>query len=442
MEKKNKFWIYILRPINTIIFSFYFLASFAQSNFGDYIPSENIFSDDFSNNNTGWPVGLSPDNCYTSKIENGAFEITSSCKGIYPSYWMTRVIDRTRDFEIEANILFVKGEVDNVISLVWGKDDNFHRFNFGVSGNGQYKIFQYSGNWFNLKDWTPSEIVNKLGYNKLTVRKINAKYYFFLNEQLVLNCDFYPFYGNQIGFQDNQNTTMRVKYLHVSYLSPGQNLSRNNITPSIENSQVLGRFYIGLSADYTLLVGSFNGKGYFPFENVILVPKLNPGNGLGLQFGFKGNNIAVDWAYHISRMEYTTQIDGCSGTGTTHLIRLLGIKGFLGPSGEKKAKQKIKPYIDFDWSVAISHFDKISYSLSDPSNFKPANYGGMNIGLGIGTLICLSQSLAIDLRVLPEYYFGTDIGQGQAIKNFPNFLLLNSIGLNYYFKKKQKQIIH
>ena len=48
-------------------------------------------------------------------------EITSRCKGIYPSYWMTRVIDQTRNFEIETDLLFVQGESDNGISLVWGK---------------------------------------------------------------------------------------------------------------------------------------------------------------------------------------------------------------------------------------------------------------------------------------------------------------------------------
>jgi len=35
-------------------------------------------------------------------------EITSRCKGIYPSYWMTRVIDQTRNFEIETDLLFVQ----------------------------------------------------------------------------------------------------------------------------------------------------------------------------------------------------------------------------------------------------------------------------------------------------------------------------------------------
>jgi len=419
-----------------VVFFFYFMISHAQTNYEDYLNSENIFTDDFSNNNVGWPTGLSADSSYFSKIGNGAFDITSTRKGTNPFYLITRTIDITRDFEIEAEILYVNGESDNALSLIWGKDVHDHRFNFGISGNGQYIIFQYNGTFLNLKGWTISDLVHKSDFNKITVRKAGSKYYFFLNEQLVLVSDFYPFYGNQFGFQDNQNTTMRVNYLKVSYLNPSQNLSRNNVTPSIERPQVFGRFYIGVSADYTLLVGSFNGKGYFPFENAILVPKLKPGSGFGLQFGFKGNNIAVDWAYHISRMEYTTQLDGCSGTGTTHLIRVLGIKGFLGASPEKKPKQKIKPYIDFDWSIAISHFNKISYSLSDPSNFKPANYGGMNIGLGIGTLINLSQSLAIDLRVLPEYYFGTDIGTGQAIKKFPNFLLLNSIGLNYYFNKK------
>ncbi len=107
--------------------------------------------------------------------------------------------------------------------MVWGKNDNEYRFRFGISGNGQYRIDSYNGSWTNLKEWTISDLVNKSDYNKLTVRKIRAQYYFFLNEQLVHTSDFSSFFGNQIGFQDNQNTTMRANYVKVSYLKPNSN---------------------------------------------------------------------------------------------------------------------------------------------------------------------------------------------------------------------------
>jgi hypothetical protein len=221
---------YLSKFISTVFFSFFFLISFAQTNYEDYLTSDTIFIDNFSNNKNKWPTGLSADSCYNGKIVNGAFELTSTCKDSYPWYYIPRTIDILRDFEIEANILYVKGENDNAISLIWGKDDNGYRFNFGITGNGQYKICRYNGSWFNLKDWTASDLIHKSDYNKLTVRKIDTNYYFFLNEKLVHTCDLYAFFGNQIGFQDNKNTTIRVDYLKVSYLKLNPKLSKTNVS--------------------------------------------------------------------------------------------------------------------------------------------------------------------------------------------------------------------
>jgi hypothetical protein len=83
---------------------------------------------------------------------------------------------------------------------------------------------------------------------------------------------------------------------------------------------------------------------------------------------------------------------------------------------------------------------KLAYNPSAPLEFKSANYTGMIVGLGAGIQLNLNKHIAIDLRILPEYYFGTDIkSKGEsdyAIKKFNNFLLLNSFGINYYFNKK------
>jgi hypothetical protein len=429
----------LLRSANVIFFISFFIVSHAQTNYGDYLTYENIFSDDFSNNNVGWPTGLSANGCYSSKIENGAFEITSTCKETYPSYWIPRSIDVTRDFEIEAGLLYVRGESTNSISLIWGKDDKYNSFHFGISGNGQFKISQYNGSWIILKDWTVSDLVHMTDYNKLTVRKIGTKYYFFLNEKLVLTYDFYPFSGNQVGFQDNQNTTMRIKYLKLSYIKPvsGVAKTKTESTKSFSYGKTEGG-YFGISTDYILLTGNFDGKGFFSPDNneTILVPKLSPNIGFGAQIGMMYENLGFDWAYYYSRMDYTSQTDGFSGIGTTHLIRWLGVKCYFNGSNEKR----IKPYIDIDLSIAISHFDKLTYLSNNTSDFRSANYTGFIIGAGIGTLIKLNKNLALDLKVLPEYYSGTKIkSKGEpdhSIKKFNNFLLINSFGINYYFNKK------
>ena len=101
------------------------------------------------------------------------------------------------------------------------------------------------------------------------------------------------------------------------------------------------RPYAGVSTDYILLTGSFDGKSFFITDNeTILVPKLKPSFGFGVLFGVTLGNGAIDFAYHISRMEYTSLVVGFSGKSTTHIIRWLGYKGYFKSFIDKK----VKPY--------------------------------------------------------------------------------------------------
>jgi hypothetical protein len=197
------------------------------------------------------------------------------------------------------------------------------------------------------------------------------------------------------------------------------------------------RPYTGISADYLLLAGSFDGKSYFTTDNeIILVPRLSPAAGLGIMFGIAMGNGAIDFAYHISRMNYTSLEEGFSGKSTTHLIRYLGYKGYF----KSFTGKKMRPYLDIDLSIAFSHFENISYSRSNINEVRSANYGGIIFGVGVGSQFSLINNLAIDLKILPEFYIGTDIRSKESkryeIKKFNNFLLINSIGIVYFFKSK------
>lgn len=203
----------------------------------------------------------------------------------------------------------------------------------------------------------------------------------------------------------------------------------------VSNAQEMKiQLYTGISADFILLAGSFDGNSFFTTEDeTILVPKLKPNLGFGILFGFKMGNGAVDFAYHVSRMEYTSMEDGFSGKSTTHIIRYLSFKKYFSSFADRT----LKPYIDIDLSVAFSHFEKISYLLYNPDEFRSANYGGVIFGAGFGSQIELTERLAIDIKVLPEYYMGTDIRSKDSdryeITKFNNFLLITSVGINYYF---------
>jgi len=210
---------------------------YAQTNYSDYSEYEKqlIFFDDFKNAENDWSIGTYGDGCRKTKIKNGYFKIESLCDNQFPYFWTNLVnIDETKDFEIEANIMFVYGEDSNSNSLVWGDGmidgTKFsYRYRFGISGNGKYMIDKYSGSWEYIKNWTKSSNINKGQYNKLTIRKIKDNNYYFINNQFVHKSIFESFYGQRIGFQSSQNATIRIDYISVSYLSK----EKKNLPPVI-----------------------------------------------------------------------------------------------------------------------------------------------------------------------------------------------------------------
>lgn len=205
---------------------FFSTTVFARSNYHDYADDErqSVFFDDFSSAGNDWSVGTFGEGCRRSKIENGYFQIESLCDDQFPSFWTNKVeIDENRDFEIEASIKFVTGEDNNSNALFWGQGDvegvKYNcRYRFGFSGNGQYLIDKYSGSWTNIKGWEKSDLINRNQYNLITIRKVGGQYDYFLNRQWIHQHQFEPFYGKQIGFQSNQNTTIRIDFIRVSYL--------------------------------------------------------------------------------------------------------------------------------------------------------------------------------------------------------------------------------
>ncbi|MBS4057951.1 MAG: caspase family protein [Bacteroidales bacterium] len=213
------------------------LQLLSQSNFGDYtIPvSGSLYFEDFLGTNpAGWTLGTF-ENCRTYSIGNGYFEVQSVCNS-NAGYNINNpnAIDQNRDFEIETNILFVAGEDNNGNGVWWGKDLNdWKGFAFLFTANGSFKVSRYNSVWSDLREWTISDLIRKNAYNKLTVRKISTMYYFFINEGLVFSCPFQPFYGQALNLHCNQNSTIRVDYLRVSYLERKQAVQADYMSPAI-----------------------------------------------------------------------------------------------------------------------------------------------------------------------------------------------------------------
>jgi len=195
---------------------------------------------------------------------------------------------------------------------------------------------------------------------------------------------------------------------------------------------------INISATDVIFAGSFNGKSYFSTEEeTILVPKMAPGIGLGVEYGYAFNDqLTIDFAYRFGNSDYTTMYSDVSGKSTTHVIQLLGVKWVFTSFIESR----VKLYYHFDWSLAFCHFNRIAYDYTPPDTdilLRSANYSGMALGSGLGLQCMLSKNLALDLRVNPDFYFVTDLKSKSKtrheVSRCLNLMLVSTLGLQYYF---------
>ena len=192
--------------------------------YGEYTEKTTIFYEDFSKKSDWWYVGkLNYCKEYSQNCKKGYYELTSNCPETYSTinYNLDSkfIIEQDKDFSIEADIMYVSGKDNNSNKLVWGQDEKYNRFMFGISGDGHFTIQKCENDkWFIIKPWTVSSHVKKENYITLTVRKIGNYYYFYLNKELVHKCPYQPFYGQALAFQVNENSTIRIDNIKIRYI--------------------------------------------------------------------------------------------------------------------------------------------------------------------------------------------------------------------------------
>ncbi len=172
-----------------------------------------IMKEDFINNAYDWGVGKS--DATNRKIDNGYFYFKTYEESFY-STMIEQDLRSYRNFEIETKIKCVEGGIGYENCILWGMDDNKHSFRFGITPKGQYTAYKMSPNGIvDYVDYTDSPEVSNIAYTKLTIRKYNNMYYFFLNEKLVHSAPFEPLYGGNIGYLIGKGQAMKIDYLYV-----------------------------------------------------------------------------------------------------------------------------------------------------------------------------------------------------------------------------------
>lgn len=214
-----------------------------------------LFTEDFTDNKNNWYLGIK-ENVWFQNLQDGTL-FFQSYENVPKEDFKEVFIDQNKDFEIELKIRLDKGIQNKFNGLQWGKSAaESKQFDFFFNGQGQFTIDKFTGASFtDFVPVTATKLINNYTYNTLTVRKIGAKYYFFLNQQLIHSMPFEPFFGNGIGFQVAEKSSTQIDYLKVWQLSTAANAQLPNLAISNEKfSSTSGVITAGQSVklDFTI----------------------------------------------------------------------------------------------------------------------------------------------------------------------------------------------
>lgn len=193
-----------------------------------------LFTDDFTDNKNSWYLGIK-ENVWFQNLQEGTL-FFQSYEDVAKEDFKEVIIDQSKDFEIELKIRLDKGIQNKFNGLQWGKSAaEGKQFDFFFNGQGQYTIDKFTGTFTDFVPVTPTKLINNYTYNTLTVRKVGQKYYFFLNQQLVHTMPFEPFFGNGVGFQVAERSSVQIEYLKVWQIASGKDAQLPTVAISNEN---------------------------------------------------------------------------------------------------------------------------------------------------------------------------------------------------------------
>lgn len=213
------------------------MHGFAQPQYNYYSGKDKQYflKEEFNNNQNNW--NISEDEDEISLIENGYLHLQSLSNGAR-TVVINQDVSQDRNFEIEASLKIVEEDKPGDLHLIrWGSGKNI-KIDFGFNLKGTWGIVKYDENRptgdkiISLVPYTKSDAIRTNAYNKLTIRKIDNSYFFYINEVFVHEMPFETFYGNVFGFKNSGNSTLSVDYMRICYLEKPK-LEADNTAPQI-----------------------------------------------------------------------------------------------------------------------------------------------------------------------------------------------------------------
>lgn len=180
-----------------------------------------LFNDDFSDNGNDWPEGDGEKN--SLHIQDGQYWFHHKVEEGAWLTWKTIEIDQQKDFAIHTTITKVSGVENYGYGLLWGLEDVDHYYLLSLSGNGYYRYIKSDGeDSTSMIDWTQSDIIlqGDGATNSIIIKKVGEQLEFWVNEQLLADAEFEPFFGNQIGYIVYNVLEVSIDNLRVEQPAP------------------------------------------------------------------------------------------------------------------------------------------------------------------------------------------------------------------------------
>lgn len=179
-----------------------------------------IFYDDFNTNAKDWPDEDQPGSVRYD-FSNGKYYLDNlQDKGAWIVSKEIR-IDQERDFEIILKMEKIGGGQTSGSGLSFGRKDNKNNYTFYLSGRGGFNLVREENDFdHDLIPWTDSEHIRTGNFapNTIKVRKEGTQAKFYINDELVAEQSFQPFFGDRLGFHIGAKQKVAIDYLQVTYL--------------------------------------------------------------------------------------------------------------------------------------------------------------------------------------------------------------------------------
>jgi hypothetical protein len=157
-----------------------------------------LYSDDFSDINSGWPKKPSDPKVSNLGYKNGEYFITVFQKNKATSAWLTSSFG---DFVIEVETTQKGGPDDNDYGIILRRIDKDNYYRFKISGTGYYGFDKWQdGEWTDIIPWTRSTAINNGMATNLMKAECNGdKFTFYANGDKLGDCSDHSFASGNIG---------------------------------------------------------------------------------------------------------------------------------------------------------------------------------------------------------------------------------------------------